>query len=387
MIQHALSKIKVVELGGYIAGAFCATLLADLGAEVIKFESLQGDGLRGLLGSFQNWNRGKRGIAVDLRSVEGQAILHKLMQQSDVLVQNLRPDVSKRWGADYATLSRINPQLIYCSMPGYGESGPYIDKPSFDPIFQSRSGAMAAQGGPGNPPVFHRIAICDYAGAMLGAYGVATALYLRARTGKGQRLNLPLMNAAITIQSGEFVAYPSKPEDEPRMDSLGINATYRLYKARDSWFFLGCRDDSLWPALCHALGKDELINDPRFESPTERQNNAPQISGIFEAVFASDSRQHWLDRLEQAGIPCAPAYYSPELFDHPHIRHNELMAEHESAQLGKVKQLGMVIKLSKTPGKLWRAAPVLGQHTDEILTELEYSADEIQELRGNRIIA
>lgn len=387
MMQHAFDKIKVIELGGYIAGAFCATLLADLGAEVIKVESLQGDGLRGLLGSFQNWNRGKQGIAVDLRSIKGQVILHKLVRQSDVLVQNLRPAVSQRWGADYATLSGINPRLIYCSMPGYGESGPYIDKPSFDPIFQSRSGAMSAQGGSGNPPVFHRIAICDYAGAMLGAYGVATALYLRAKTGKGQRLNLPLMNAAIAIQSGEFVAYRDKPDEEPRMEPLGINATYRLYKAHDSWFFLGCRDESLWPALCRALDKDKLINDPKFKSLAERQNNALQLAQILETVFTSDSRQHWLDRLEQAGIPCAPAYYSLELFDHPHIQHNELMAEHDSAQLGKVKQLGMIIKLSKTPGKLWRAAPALGQHTDEILSELGYPTDEIQELRSKRIIA
>ncbi len=386
-MQHAFDKIKVIELGGYIAGAFCATLLADLGAEVIKVESLQGDGLRGLLGSFQNWNRGKQGIAVDLRSIEGQVILHKLVRQSDVLVQNLRPAVSQRWGADYSTLSGINPRLIYCSMPGYGESGPYSDKPSFDPIFQSRSGAMAAQGGPGNPPVFHRIAICDYAGAMLGAYGVATALYLRAKTGKGQRLNLPLMNAAIAIQSGEFVFYPGKPQDETRMDSLGINATYRLYKAHDSWFFLGCCDESLWPDLCRTLGKEELLSDPRFESPAERRDNAPQLARILETVFTSDSRQHWLDRLEQAGIPCSPAYYSLELFDHPHIRHNELKAEHDSAQLGKVKQLGMVIKLSKTPGKLWRAAPALGQHTNEILSELDYSMDDIQELRSKRVIA
>jgi crotonobetainyl-CoA:carnitine CoA-transferase CaiB-like acyl-CoA transferase len=386
MMKHAFDKIKVVELGGYIVGSFCASLLADLGAEVIKIESLQGDGLRGLLGAFQGWNRGKRGLAADLSSEEGKAILHQLVEQSDVLVQNLRPMVSERWGADYATLSRLNPQLIYCSMPGYGQSGPYMEKPAFDPLLQARSGAMAAQGGPGKPPVYYVVAICDYAGAMLGAYGVALALYQRARTGKGQHLHSPLLNAAIAVQSGEFVAYPGKPEP-PRMDSWGTDATYRLYNTQDGWIFLGCNDDSSWPTLCRALGKEELIGDTRFDSTTRRQENASQLALILEAVFAGDSRQHWLDRLEEAGIPCAPVQQARELFAYPQLLQNDLIAEHDSMNLGKLKQMGMVVKLSETPGKLWRAAPGLGQHTGEILSELGYSAEKVEELRVKRIIA
>lgn len=387
MAKHAFDKIKVVELGGYIVGSLCASLLADLGAEVIKIESLEGDGLRGLLGAFQGWNRGKRGLAADLRTEEGKAILHRLAQQSDVLVQNLRPMVSQRWGADYATLSRLNPRIIYCAMPAYGQSGPYMERPGFDPLLQARSGAMAAQGGPGNPPVYYKIAICDYAGAMLGAYGVAMALYLRAKTGKGQHLHSPLLNAAIAVQSGEFVAYPGKPEEEPRLDSWGSDATYRLYHTGDGWLFLGGSDDSSWPALCRVLGRQELMSDPRFESPTRRQNNAPELTQILEAVFAGDSSQHWLDLLEGAGVPCAPVNHSRDLFNHPHMLQNDLVAEHDSADLGRVKQMGMVVKLSETPGKLWRAAPGLGQHTDEILTELGYSREKIQELREKRIIA
>ncbi len=224
-MKHAFEGIKVIELGGYIVAALCASLLADLGAEVIKVESLQGDGLRGLLGGFQGWNRGKRGIALDLYTEEGQAILHQLVRKSDVLVQNLRTGVGERWGAGYATLSRINPKLIYCSMPGYGQSGPYIEKAAFDPLLQARSGAMAAQGGPGKPPVYYVIAISDYAGAMLGAYGVAMALYVRARTGKGQYLHSALLNAAIAVQSGEFVACAGKSGSDPRMDEWGIDAT------------------------------------------------------------------------------------------------------------------------------------------------------------------
>ena len=387
MLKHAFDKIKVVELGGYIVGSLCASLLADLGAEVIKVESLQGDGLRVLLGAFQGWNRGKRGMAVDLRTEEGRTILHRLVPQSDVLVQNLRTRVSQRWGADYATLSRLNPQLIYCSMPGYGQSGPYIEKPGFDPLLQARSGVMAAQGGPGKPPVYYRIAVCDYAGAMLGAYGVALALYQRTRTGKGQYLHSSLLNAAIAVQSGEFVTYPGKPDEEPRMDYWGTNATYRLYNTRDGYIFLGCSDESSWPALCRAMGKEELMSDSRFESSTGRQNNALQLAQILETIFAGGSCQHWLGRLEAADVPCAPVHQPRDLLSHPHILDNDLMAEHDSADLGQMKQMGMAVKLSETPGKLWRAAPGLGQHTDEILSEAGYSREELRKLREKRIIA
>jgi formyl-CoA transferase len=386
-MKYAFEGIRVIELGGYIVGSYCGSLLADMGADVIKFEPLGGDGLRGLLGAFQGWNRGTRGIAVDLYTEEGKAILHQLALKSDVLVQNLRQGVAERWGADYATLSKINPGMIYCAMPGYGQSGPDIDKPAFDPLLQALSGAMTAQGGTGNAPVYYRSAICDYAGAMLGAYGVALALYHRAKTGKGQYLHGALLNAAIAVQSGEFIAYFGRHSDDPRMDFWGTSATYRLYKTGDGWIFLGCNDESLWPAICQAIGRVELLSDPRFDSSAKRQENALQLAQIFDSIFAEGSSQHWLDRLEESGIPCAPVNYSRELFDHPHMHQNDLIVEHESADVGKVKQMGLLVKLSKTPGKLWRGAPGLGQHTGEILTELGYSQEDVQGLRAKRVIA
>ena len=386
MIKHAFENIKVIELGGYIVAALCASLLADLGAEVIKIESLQGDGLRPQLGAFQGWNRGKRGLAADLRTEEGKSILHKLAKQSDVLVQNLRHGVAERWGADYTTLRRLNPQIIYCAMPGYGQSGPYIEKPAFDPLLQARSGAMSAQGGPGRPPVFYRSAISDYAGAMLGAYAVAMALYQRAKTGKGQYLHGSLLNATMAAQSGEFVAYPGKPE-ERRLGIWGTDASYRLYQTEDGWIFLGCSDDSSWPALCRALDREELLNASEFDSPARRQANASQLAQILETIFLRGSSQHWLDLLEGADVPCASVNYSRDLFNHPQILQNDLMAEHNSADVGPVKQMGMIVKLSETPGKLWRAAPGLGQHTDEILSELGYSNEKIRKLRAKRVVA
>jgi crotonobetainyl-CoA:carnitine CoA-transferase CaiB-like acyl-CoA transferase len=385
--RYAFEGIRVVELGGYIVGALCAELLGELGAEVVKIESQQGDGLRPQLGSFQGWNRGKRGIVVDLRTAEGTRILHQLVERADVLVQNLRHGVAERWRADYATLSRINPRLIYCAMPGYGQSGPYVEKPGFDPLLQARSGAMAAQGGPGQPPVFLRVPISDNSGAMLGAYGVALALYQREKTGKGQFLHGSLLNSSIAMQSGEFVSYEGRPEP-PRMGCYGVDATYRMYQAEDGWLFLGCDEDALWPSLCRALGKEELADDGRFTSPAERSRNAADLAAILEKAFGSAPVRHWLKVLENAGVPCAPVNYSRQLFEDPQVLENDLVAEHYSADLGeKIKQRGQVVKLSRTPGKLWRGAPALGQHTDEVLAELGYTAEQIKQLREARIVA
>ena len=385
MLKHAFEGIRVVELGGYIVGALCAELLGELGAEVIKFESQQGDGLRPQLGSFQGWNRGKRGIVVDLRSEEGRRILHQLVELADVLVQNLRPGVAERWGADYETLSGLNPGLVYVAMPGYGPTGPYADKPAFDPLLQAMSGAMAAQGGVGNPPVFHRVPRSDNAGAMLGAYGVALALFQRARTGKGQFLQGSLLNSAIAAQSGEFVGYDGRPE-EPRMGRWGIDALYRMYDAEDGTIFIGCRSDEFWEALCGAVGRDALARDPSFSTAKLRGENATELAALLEATFAAGTAQRWLDALEAAGVPCAPVNFSRALFEHPHVLENDFVVEHESADLGELRQRGMVVKMSETPGISRRAAPGLGQHTDEVLRELAYSEEQILDLRQRRIV-
>ncbi len=385
MQQHAFEEIKVVELGGYIVAALCTSLIGDLGAQVIKFESQQGDGLRPQLGSFQGWNRGKRGIVVDLRTPQGTEILHELVRRCDVLVQNLRYGVAERWQADYETLSQLNPGLIYCAMPGYGQSGPYVDRPGFDPLLQAMSGAMAGQGGPGQPPVYLRVPVSDNAGAMLGAYGVALALYQRAKTGKGQFLYGSLLNSTMAVQSGEFVGYEDRPE-EPRMEYWGADATYRIYQTEDGWIFLGCRDDASWTDLCRAIDRDELGTDPRFISAARRGENAVELAGILGPVFLAGASRHWLDRLEDAGVNCAPVNYSRQLFDEPQVLANDFTADHESGDLGPLKQRGQVIKLSKTPGKLRGGAPALGQHTDEVLAEIGYSPERIQELRDGRII-
>ena len=385
MNEHAFDGIRVVELGGYIVGALCAALLADLGAEVVKFESQQGDGLRTQGGAFQGWNRGKRGIVVDLHKEDGRKILRQLAVEADVLVQNLRPGVAKNWEADYETLSRLNPRLVYLAMPGYGLDGPNAANPGFDPLFQAASGAMAAQGGQGNPPVFFRVPLSDNAGAMLGAYSVALALYQRAGTGRGQFVHGSLLNASMAVQAGEFLRYDGKPEP-PRMGNVGSDTLNRMYQTEDGWLYLGCADKAGWRRVCRVLCMDNLPADPRFDTIERRQANAAELAALFEPLFFTAPSQYWVERLEAAGVPCSTVNFSSALFDHPQIDENELAANHHSLDIGGIQQRGVVIKLSKTPGIARRATPGLGEHTDEVLSELDYSHAEIAALRQRRVI-
>ncbi|MFQ5873141.1 MAG: CaiB/BaiF CoA transferase family protein [Dehalococcoidia bacterium] len=386
MLKHALEKVKVVDLSSYIAGSFCPTLLADLGADVIKLESPAGDPFRMSQGAFQAWNRGKRSISVDLRTDEGGKILYKLVTDSDVVVENYRPGVAKRLRADYDTLSRINPALIYCSISGYGQTGPYSKKPGFDPLLQARSGAMARQGGPERPPIFLAVAISDYSAAMLGAWGIAMALFARARTGKGQWVETSLVNATMAIQSGRFILLSGKSEADEDGGGLGPTPTYRCYPTADGWIFIAARNDDEWTRLVRSLGREELARDQRFDTQAKRLKAASELGALLEDTFAREVSSHWLERLETDEVLCAPVNYFDDLFDHPQVRRNGLVVEHDSRDIGTFRQIGVPIMLSRTPGIARCAAPALGQHTDEILGELGYSLEEITRLHEKKVV-
>ncbi|MGH2395036.1 MAG: CaiB/BaiF CoA transferase family protein, partial [Candidatus Limnocylindria bacterium] len=239
MPSAPLHGIRVVDLTSYIAGSYGAMMLADLGADVVKVESLTGDPFRELPG-FLGWNRGKRSLAVDLKTPPGLAIAERLAARADVVMENMRPGVADRLGVGWGTLSALNPRLIYCSITAFGSTGPYADRPGFDPLLQAMSGAMAIQGF-GGPPQYIRIAITDYYAAALGAQAVLAALFVRERTGQGQRVETSLLHAAMALQSGNFVDYPGKQL------MFRDNPTYRLYRAGDGeWFFLACGNQTFW---------------------------------------------------------------------------------------------------------------------------------------------
>jgi crotonobetainyl-CoA:carnitine CoA-transferase CaiB-like acyl-CoA transferase len=385
--DFALEGVRVVDMTNYIAGSLCPMFLADYGAQVIKVEPLQGDSFRMFGLGFMGWNRGKRSITLDLGQEEGQHLLRELVAQADVVVENFRPGVAQRLGADYETLAQVNSDIIYCSVAGHGESGPYAALPAFDPLFQARSGAMAAQGGRGQPPVYLDVAITDYSAALLATYGIAAALYERERSGQGQKLVTSLTATTIAGQSGSFIFYEGKPE-EPQggPDFLGPSPACRCYQAADGWLFLACRSEEQWQALADVAGRPELAqaHSWRTAATASAQDRPGQM---LESIFGADTVDKWLARLDSAGVPCAPIIGPLDLLTDEHLLANDLITEHKHPQWGLIRQTGLLVKLSRTPGRLQGQAPSLGQHTDEVLAELGCGQEEIARLREGRIVA
>src|SRR5262250_374278 len=276
----ALEGVKVVDLTSYIAGSYGAMMLADLGADVVKVEAIEGDSFRELSG-FYGWNRGKRSLAVNLKDPDGRAIVHRLARDADVVMENMRPGVVERLGVDYETLRALNSRLIYSSVTAFGSDGPYKDRPGFDPLLQAMGGLMTLQGF-GGPPNYLRIAPTDYYCAALACQAVLAALFVRERTGKGQRVQTSLLKAVLALQSGLVVDYPGYQV------SYRNTPTYRLYQAGDGeWFFLAVGNQSFWVKLCKVVGREDLAQDPRFGSWVSRRDHAEALMPLLESAFAS----------------------------------------------------------------------------------------------------
>jgi formyl-CoA transferase len=374
-----LDGIRVVDLTSYIAGSYAAMMLADLGADVVKVEPLSGDPFRELPG-FLGWNRGKRSVAADLKTAEGRAIVERLAARGDVVMENMRPGAADRLGLGWAALSAGNPRLIYCSITAFGSTGPYVDRPGFDPLLQAMSGAMALQGF-GGPPQYIRIAVTDYYAAALGAQAVLAALFVRERTGRGQRVETSLLHAAMALQSGNFVDYPGKQH------IFRDNPTYRLYRAADGeWFFLACGNQTFWGKLCGALGLSHLANDPRFASWVLRLDNREALLPLLEQTFSSQPRDHWLKLLAEHDIPAAPVQTIMQFMDDPAVRHHDMTRTYTHPDVKSLRLLGQPLAFSDTAAADPGPPPALGEHTDEVLRELGYDAAAIAGLRARTVI-
>jgi formyl-CoA transferase/CoA:oxalate CoA-transferase len=378
-MQHPLDGIRVLDLTAYIAGSYAAMMLGDLGADVVKVEPPEGDPFRELQGFF-GWNRGKRSIAVNLKDPKGREIVEKLAAQSDVVMENFRPGVADRLGVGYEALSRPNPRLIYCSVTAFGQDGPYRDRPGFDPLLQAMGGLMALQGGDGAPQ-YIRIALTDYYAAALAAQGVLAALYVRERTGRGQRVETSLLQAVLALQSGNVVDYLGKkplPRDNP---------TYRLYRAGDgAWFFLACGNQSFWLKLCQLLGRPDLAEDPRFGSWMDRLEHREALTPILEAAFATKPCDEWVALLRAHDIPAARVQTLAEFMRDPAVAHHRMVVTYEHPEVGELTLMGLPITFSETPGRDAGPPPTLGQHTTEILRELGYSPAAIADLTARGIV-
>jgi formyl-CoA transferase len=388
-----LAGIRVLDCTIALAGPFCSLTLADLGADVIKIESPDPEargnsGLaayKGESGHFLIANRNKRGLTVDLKSDRGREVFYRLVESADVLVQNFRPGVMKRLGCDYGTLSAINPRLVYCSISGFGEGSPYAELAGFDLIAQGMSGLMSVTGDPNcGEPVKVGTPVCDLGTGMYGALGIISALYHRTISGRGQQVEATLLDTPISWLTWRAAEYWGTGE-VPEAQGSG-RGSYKAFRCQDGrWVNIG-PSNRLWPVTCQTLGVPELIDDPRFKSPALRTQNNAELSAALQVAFLTRAADDWIAEFQAAGVPVGPIKTVAEVLDtDPHVKAREMVVEVDHPVIGRMKTLGIPVKLSETPGKVTRAAPTLGQHTDEILIELGYSSGEIAELHADRV--
>ncbi|QJR09845.1 Acetyl-CoA:oxalate CoA-transferase [Usitatibacter rugosus] len=384
-----LSGITVLDLSSYIAGPYGCTLLADLGADVIKIEAPGGDTLRKYPSTlaaesraFLGVNRGKRGLALDLKKPEGLEVLKRLVKDADVLVHNFRPSVPPRLGVDYETLKAVNPRLVYCAMTGYGETGPLKDKAGYDQVLQAMTGICVMQGTENAPQIAYG-SVVDYYAASMVAYGVSSALYQRERTGEGQYVGVSLLRSALAMQSARFIWAEGEGRDVGRdMRSGGITG---LHPTKQGSLYISANTPHFWKDLCELVGLPHLAADPRYDSVRKRNQEAAVIVPAIRAALAAKTALEW-ETVFGERVPCAAARPVEDMFDHPQVVAEGLIDTYEHPTAGRFRGIRDPIHFSAAASERPRAAPAFGEHSSEILAEAGYSSDEISKLKSGGAI-
>ena len=368
-----LSGIRVVDLSAYIAGPYGCTLLADQGAEIIKIEPPSGDNLRKYPSSlasesraFLGVNRSKLAAVLDIKNPDDLATLLTLIETADVLVHNFRPSVAPRIGIGYETLKLLNPRLIYCTVSGYGESGPYKEKAGFDQVLQTMTGMTVLQGKPGGPPEILYGSIVDYYTSALVAGAVSSALFERERSGQGQFVSVSLLAAAMTLQSARLVWAEDEGRDVGRdMRSLGITG---LHPTREGYLYISANAPHFWTALCQKIGLEDLAKNERYDTVRKRAQYQQEIVPQVREALLKHTALEW-EGIFGEEVPCSAALSIEDMFDHPQVASQDLLTTYEHPVVGTYRGLKRSIKFSRTPGPDSFAAPTLGQHTDLIRAE------------------
>jgi crotonobetainyl-CoA:carnitine CoA-transferase CaiB-like acyl-CoA transferase len=374
----ALLGLRVIDLSQVMAGPFCTMLLADLGADVIKIEPPQGDSTRTMPGavgtdspSFNAVNRGKRSVVVNLKTREGVEAVKTLACSADVFVENYRPGVMESLGLDYARLSALNPRLIYASISGYGQTGPQRNKGGFDLVAQGVSGIMSVTGEPGGAPVKSGIPLTDLGAGLFATVGILAALEHRHKTGRGQQVDTSLLDAGVGLSVWESTQYFSGRGIPERLGSAHrMSAPYQAFRCADGYITIGGANDRTFHRICEVLGHPEWREMPEFLTDGMRIRNRADLAARIEAITSTKPRAHWLALFDTNNIPCGPINDYSQVFEDPQVIARELVVDVEHPTLGAIRALGSPIKLSATPPDVRRRAPLLGEHTEEVLSQI-----------------
>jgi len=391
----ALAGLSVLDLTSQLSGPYCSMILADLGADVVKVERPgQGDDSRamgphvaGESAPFMTFNRNKRSITLDLKTADGCAIARRLAARADVVLENWRPGTAARLGLGWDDVRALNRRAIYCSISGFGQTGPYAQRGGFDRIAQGMSGMMSVNGAEDGPPLPVPIPVSDIGTGMFAVIGILAALHVREQTGAGQLVDTSLLETPIAWAVYEASSYFATNE-VPRRLGPGHRtaAPYQAFRTADGWINLGGGSPSFWPIICRVLGVPTLADDKRFATPPLRVKNRAALAELLEARFVTAGTVTWLERLEAAGVPAGPILDYGQVFADPHVRHRQMAVEVDHPRAGRTRVLGIPVKLSTTPGSIRRPAPTLGEHTDEVLSELGYDAVAITDFRARKIV-
>ena len=391
-----LDGIRVVDLSRILAGPYCSMLLSDFGAEIVKIENPdKGDDTRaygppfldGESVYFLSVNRGKKSLTLNLKTPEAREILTKLIRNADVLVENFRKDFLPSIGFGYDEVAKLNPQIIYASVTGYGHTGPWAERPGYDLAIQGQGGIMSLTGDPNGSPYKTGTSLADITAGIYATLGILLALQARQRTGKGQKVDVSLLDGQVsflTYQAGIYFGTGKSPTRKGNQHPTIV--PYETFKARDRYFNLAVGNDRLWGQFCDLLGRADLKTHEKFATNPKRVANHEELYPILQKIFAEKTADEWLALFEKNGIPCGPIFSVGEALEHPQVRAREMVVERPHPKLKSVKMTGVPVKLSATPGVAGDAPPLLGQHTLGLLRDLGYTDEQFADFKKRGVV-
>ena len=394
--KFPLEGIVVLDLTQIMAGPVCTMLLADLGADVIKIEKPNGGDDTRKMGppftgewasGFLALNRNKRSLGLNLREEAGKKVFLRLLEQADVVVENFRPGVMDRLGLGYGELSRLKPSLIYCSISGFGTTGPYRNRGGFDLVAQGMSGLMSVTGFPDSPPAKVGVPITDISAGTQAALGILSAYIHVQKTGQGQIVDASLMEAGIFYTIWESALYFSEGEiPGPLGSAHRVSAPYQALRTADGYINIGAATQATWEQFCRAVGLEHLIEDERFRRPGSRKARERELAELLEVTLSRQTTAYWLELLEDAGVVAGPIYDMEQVYQDPQVRAREMVVDLDDPELGALRHIGVPVKLSETPGKIRHRAPALGEHSKEVLEAAGFVEEEIATLVQDGIV-